>query len=193
MPRPSVEGARREALVQAAIAEIGQRGTLDVTVGGIARRAGVSTALAHHYFGSKDHILTAAMRRILRDLRCEHLRRLRAAEGPRARLHATLAACFNAGGFRRDVVAAWLSFYVSALHDAEARRLLDLYQRRLSSALIVDLRPLAGPRAPEIAATVAALIDGHYIREATGRGPADPARILVSVESVLDHLLEIRP
>ena len=192
MPRPSVEGARRDALVEAAIAEIGRRGTLDVTVGVIARRAGVSTALAHHYFGSKGHILTAAMRRILRDLRCEHLGRLRSADGPRARLGATLAACFNAGGFRGEVVAAWLSFYVSALHDEEARRLLHLYQRRLRSALIADLRPLAGADAPALAETVAALIDGHYIREATGRTEASATRVLASVEAVLDRLLEGR-
>ena len=33
--------------------------------GQIAKRAGMSSALAHHYFGSKDQIFSAAMRHIL--------------------------------------------------------------------------------------------------------------------------------
>ncbi|WP_295317559.1 TetR family transcriptional regulator, partial [Roseobacter sp.] len=54
MPKLGMEPIRRSALVDATIAEIGVRGSLDVTVGQIARRAGMSTALAHHYFGGKD-------------------------------------------------------------------------------------------------------------------------------------------
>ncbi len=60
-----MEPIRRQALVQATIAEIGAAGSLDVTVAQIARRAGVSSALAHHYFGGKDQIFLAAMRHIL--------------------------------------------------------------------------------------------------------------------------------
>lgn len=56
VPKVGMEPIRRSALVQATIAEIGAAGSLDVTVGQIARRAGMSTALAHHYFGGKDQI-----------------------------------------------------------------------------------------------------------------------------------------
>ncbi|SHJ05490.1 transcriptional regulator, TetR family [Palleronia salina] len=192
MPRPDIQTSRRRALVQAAIAEIGKRGTLDVTVGGIARRAGVSSALAHHYFGSKDHILTAAMRHILQGLRAEHMRRLRGVTGPRERLRATIAANFGGQSFRREVIAAWLAFYVSAQHDREARRLLRVYQRRLRSALLSDLRPLAGDDAPQLADTVAALIDGFYIREASRTGAADPAGLAARIDATLDILLEAR-
>ena len=61
MPKVGIQAVRKDALVLAAIAEVGAVGSLDVTVAGIARRAGVSSALAHHYFGSKDDILLAAM------------------------------------------------------------------------------------------------------------------------------------
>ena len=60
-----MEPIRRSALVEATIHEVGARGTLDVTVSQIAKRAGMSSALAHHYFGGKDDIFLAAMRRIL--------------------------------------------------------------------------------------------------------------------------------
>ncbi|AHM04613.1 HTH-type transcriptional regulator BetI [Roseibacterium elongatum DSM 19469] len=49
-----MEAIRRGELVEAAIHEIGARGSLNVTVGQIARRAGVSPALAFHYFKGKD-------------------------------------------------------------------------------------------------------------------------------------------
>ena len=38
---------------------IGPHGSLDVTMSDIAREAGVSPALAHHYFGSKQQLLVA--------------------------------------------------------------------------------------------------------------------------------------
>ena len=53
MPKQGMETQRRSALVEATIHEIGARGSLDVTVNQIAKRAGMSSALAHHYFGSK--------------------------------------------------------------------------------------------------------------------------------------------
>jgi TetR/AcrR family transcriptional repressor of bet genes len=61
----TTEILRREELVQATIHEIGAAGSLDVTVGQIAKRAGVSPALAFHYFGGKDRLFLAAMRAIL--------------------------------------------------------------------------------------------------------------------------------
>ena len=71
MPKVGMEPIRRDALVRATIAEIGAAGSLDVTVSRIAKRAGMSSALAHHYFGGKDQIFEAAMRQILRDYSAE--------------------------------------------------------------------------------------------------------------------------
>ena len=64
MPKVGMEPIRRSALVAAAIEEIGRAGSLDVTVSQIARKAGMSSALAHHYFGSKDQIFLSAMRSV---------------------------------------------------------------------------------------------------------------------------------
>ena len=66
MPKLGMEPKRRAALVSAVIDEIGEAGSLDVTVSKIAKRAGMSSGLAHHYFGSKDQMLIAAMRHILK-------------------------------------------------------------------------------------------------------------------------------
>ena len=68
MPKIGMEPLRRKALIDATISAIGARGSLDVTMSEIAGRAGVSSALAHHYFGAKDELLQATMRHLLAEL-----------------------------------------------------------------------------------------------------------------------------
>ena len=77
-----------------------------------------------------------------------------------------LRASFAALNFRREVISAWLNFYVLAQTVPEAKRLLRIYQNRLHANLVHDLRKLIGVRAEEVAQGLAAMIDGVYIREA---------------------------
>jgi TetR/AcrR family transcriptional repressor of bet genes len=154
---------RRNALIEAAIHEIGAAGRLDVTVGQIARRAGVSPALAFHYFGGKEQLFLATMRAILAVYSAEVRAALRSARDPRDRVEATVRASFSASNFRPDVVAAWLNFYVLALTDPAAGRLLTVYRRRLRSNLVHGLKPLVGAQAGDVADRLAALIDGLYL------------------------------
>ena len=120
MPRTGMEPIRRKALVDAAIVEVGAHGAHAVTVGAIARRAGVSSALAHHYFGGKSDLLTAAMRQILSDLGQAVRAELAGANTPDDRVRAVIRASFAAPNFRTDVVSAWLNFYVSAQSDPQS-------------------------------------------------------------------------
>lgn len=167
------EPKRRADLVQATIHEIGATGTLNVTVSQIAKRAGVSSALAFHYFGDKETLFLAAMRYVLTIYGAEVRGALAVAEGPRARLDALIRASFSPTNFRRDAIAAWLNFYVLAQTSSQARRLLHLYHRRLHSNLVHALRPLVGAAAPGVAQRIAGLIDGLYLRYALD--PADPS------------------
>lgn len=185
MPKLGMEPIRKEALVKATIVEIGRIGSLDVTVSQIARRAGMSSALAHHYFGSKEEIFLAAMRHILTIYGAEVRGALCTAKGPEARLMAILHASFSPGNFRREAVSAWLNFWVLAQTVPQARRLLAVYQRRLRSNLLICLRPLAGARATVIADGLGALIDGLYLREVLKSGSPDPA---ASVALLSDYL-----
>lgn len=173
MPKLGMEPIRRAALVKATIAEIGRAGSLDVTVAQIARRAGMSSALAHHYFGSKEQIFLAAMRHVLMLYGAEVRGALAAADGSSGRLVAIVRASFAPSSFRRESVGAWLNFYVLAQTNADVARLLRVYQRRLRSNLIDGLRPLVGDRAERIADGMGALIDGVYIREALKPGQPD--------------------
>lgn len=179
MPKLGMEPIRRAALVKATIAEVGLAGSLDVTVSQIAKRAGVSSGLAHHYFGGKEQIFLAAMRHILSVYGAQVRVALSIATTPQERLEGIILASFEASNFRSEVVGAWLNFYVLAHRSEGAQRLLSIYQRRLHSNLVHDLRPLIPPSQLENSAQgIAALIDGLYIRRSLGtRDTSDPSAI----------------
>jgi TetR/AcrR family transcriptional repressor of bet genes len=168
MGRLGKQAIRRAELVEATIAEIGAAGNLDVTVGQIARRAGVSSALAHHYFGGKDQILWAAMHHILREFGQEARALLAQAKDPRARIEAIVAASFSPACFDPATVNSWMILYAHAPLNAGTLRLLVLYQKRLQSNLTHALRPLSA-RPVDDADALAALIDGLYLRAALAR------------------------
>jgi len=189
MPKLGMEPIRRAALVQATIDCIGQAGSLDVTVSQIAKRAGMSSALAHHYFGAKEQMFLAAMRHILTLYAGAVRTAVQGVEGPRARLHAIISASFQTDQFQGQVVSAWLNFYVQAQNSAEAQRLLTVYQKRLRSNLVYHLRPLVGMRAGAVADTLAALIDGFYIRAALAPERPAPDLAATRVQSLLDLMI----
>lgn len=174
MPKLGMEPIRRDALLRATIAEIGRCGSLDVTVSQIARRAGMSSALAHHYFGGKDQIFLAAMRRILTDFGAEARSQLSKAT-PDRRAQAIIKACFAPDSFSQEAITAWMTFYVLAQTNDEALWLWRIYQARLLSNLTHALRPISTDPVHH-AETLVALIDGLYIRTALGApGNSDQA------------------
>jgi TetR/AcrR family transcriptional regulator, transcriptional repressor of bet genes len=190
VPKVGQQPVRRAALVSATIQEIGRAGSLDVTVGQIAKSAGMSTALAHYYFDSKNALFLAAMRHILGEFGTSVRRRLKKAHDPRARLAAIIDASLGRDQFAEHVVSAWLVFYVEAQRSPPAARLLRIYSRRLHSNLVHELRqivPLA--RADRIAKGTGALIDGIYIRKALQDENADLARVRPLVREYIDLML----
>ena len=192
MPRIGMEPVRRKALVDATLRAIGQHGSLDVTMSDIAREAGVSPALAHHYFGSKQQLLVATIRSLLRRLRTDIVAELEHLRTPRERLSAVIRVSFKADQFAPEVVAAWLAFYVEAQRSEEVRRLLVIYARRLRSNLLDSLARLC-PRddAARIAEGVAAMIDGLYIRQSLHSASIGSSGSIALTEDYLD--LQLRP
>lgn len=181
MPKVGVESIRRKALVNAAIAEVGAHG-IEVSVARIARRAGMSPALAHHYFGGKADMLEAALRAILSDYGGAVRGRL---EQGGDRVAAIVGTSFGPESFRSDVIGAWLTFYLLARRNETAGRLLRVYQARLRSNLRHALR-LRGHAAPvAMAERLAALIDGLYLRAALG-GAFDGREAAAQVMAALE-------
>ncbi len=190
MPKLGMEPVRRKALIDATISAIGERGSLDVTMSEIAGRAGVSSALAHHYFGAKDELLQATMRHILSELNADARIALQQARGAKERVLAIIAVNFSDKQFQPEIIAAWLAFYVEAQKAPPLRRLLRIYARRLHSNLMSGLSGLmARNEAAHVAESIAALIDGLYIRRALKDGTPNAASAVALVEDYLETKL----
>ncbi len=193
MPKIGMEPIRRKALVDAALKAIGDHGSLDVTMSDIAREAGVSPALAHHYFGSKEQLLVETMRSLLRQLHEDAVAALAQAATPRERLSAVVNVSFNASQFTPETIAAWLAFYVEAQRSEDTRRLLAIYARRLESNLVFSLRALVPAEdARRIAEGTAAMIDGLYIRQGLRAGPLSIAACVALTEDYLSSQISRR-
>ena len=176
MPKKGMQPIRRQQLIAATMETIHDVGFCDVTIAEIARRAGVSYGLAHHYFGSKDQLMTATMRHLLKSLGEEHVRELEGARTAQQRIHAVCQASFSRVQFQPVVISAWLAFYMQAQTGPSSRHLLRIYARRLVSNLSYALKMIV-PReeAAELAEGAAALIDGLWVRWALSdnRPPAE--------------------
>ena len=184
MPRTGMKKLRRKALIDAAILTIGEHGSLGVTMSEIAGRAGVSPALAHHYFGAKEDLLQATMRQLLADLgqRLDQGARRRR-DAARARFGGHIGEFLGRAVSPGNRWHAWLAFYVEAQKSMLLRRLLRVYARRLHSNLMSGLGPLmARPDAERASEAIAALIDGLYIRRALRDGLPNPASAAALVE-----------
>ena len=193
MPKIGMEPLRRKALIDAAISAIGEHGSLDVTMSEIAGRAGVSSALAHHYFGAKDELLFATMRHILAELNTDTRRAFGNTVTPRQRVSAVVAVSFSEDQFQPQIIAAWLAFYVEAQKSSDLRRLLRIYARRLHSNLMSGLTGiLPKAEADRVAEATAALIDGLYIRRALKDGVPDAQTAIALVEDYLETKLNGR-
>jgi TetR/AcrR family transcriptional repressor of bet genes len=175
MPKLGMGPIRRRQLVEAAIAVIHEEGFAQATVARIARRAGVSSGMVHHYFENKDELLFATMRHLLAELRADAVARLGTAQDPRQRLGAIIDACFGEAQFDEQVFSAWLALYGNARQSGRLQSILSIYHRRLRSSLLHELRRLVPePEAQRLAEGVGAMIDGLWLRYALTGKPDRP-------------------
>lgn len=175
MPKLGMGPIRRKQLVEAAIAVIHEDGFANATVARIARRAGVSSGIVHHYFDDKEDLLFATMRALLAELRRDAVERLHAATGPQQRIIAIIDASFGENQFDERVFSAWLALYGNARQSPRLQAILALYHRRLRDNLMFDLVKLMDRlRAERLAEGIAAMIDGLWLRYALTGKPDDP-------------------
>ncbi|MCA1297936.1 transcriptional regulator BetI [Stappia indica] len=190
MPRIGMETSRRKALIDATVETIHVRGFNDATMAEIARRAGVSGGLAHHYFGSKAGLLNATMRALLTDLSRETQARMATAGTARERISALIGASFAPNQFQPALISAWLAFYLQARTDSDTRRLLRIYHRRLVSNLAHGFAAyLPAEHARRAAEGTAALIDGLWLQRVFADGAAQPKSAMRQVEDYVERQL----
>lgn len=174
--RKRIRDIRHDELIDATIAAIHKRGYAAVTMAEIAAEAGASAASINYYFGSKEKLLEATMRRLLSVLRAAVRDRLRAADGPRARLIAVTEANFDDRLFTVAQCSVWMQFWSSAPYTDRLARLHRINRARVRSHFRAELRHLAPPETREtVRVALQSYMDGVWLQAAQSPGPLDGA------------------
>lgn len=192
MARPSVEAERREQILDAACAVIGERGITAMRVSDVAERAGLSTGSVHYYFETKQALTHAAFEwNYTRSL--ERRRAILARRAPaRQRLRALVTSYLPHGARTRAAWQVWAETWVEAMHDPDLRRLNDEVYGSWRSMVAELIRE--GQAEGEIVAgdpvllatTVVSTIDGLAIQSLIG------SRHMTQrwMRAACDHLLD---
>jgi betaine-aldehyde dehydrogenase len=182
--RDEPEEARRRQLIEVTIDSLAEVGYVGSTLAQIAQRADVSPGLVAHYFGDKDGLLEATFRTLARGIEQRVRERLKLARTPRGRVQAIIDTNLAPEEFDRRTGTAWLAFWGQVLHVQGLRRVQTAYQRRMLSNLRHALRRLLPPEeARSLAAMIAAMIDGVWLRAALSRwqeADSESARALLT-------------
>src|SRR5438876_4612 len=93
--RDGVVDDRREQMLRAAIDVIAERGFPETRIADVGRRVGASSALVIYYFGTKDRLLTEALRYSEDVFYAEVARRLDAIDGARDKLEALVRMSYS--------------------------------------------------------------------------------------------------
>ena len=167
VPRDELEDTRRAQLIEVTIDSLADVGYVGTTLAQIARRADVFPGLVAHYFGDKDGLLEAAFRTLSRGIATRVRAKLALAGTPRERVQAVIDVNLAPEEFDRRTGTAWLAFWGQVLHVEGLKRVQAAYQRRMLSNLRNDLRSMIpGAEARSLAAMIAAMIDGVWLRAA---------------------------
>jgi AcrR family transcriptional regulator len=156
-----------------------EAGISDLTIADIGRKAGVSSALVHYHYSTKQALLAATAERLAARRTDSRAGALSAASGLAA-LDALWTGLATGPGWETE--RAWVDLTLLARRDGAVRRMLgtqrDAERARFAQALPRVFRGLgAVPTAPwdETAATVLLFLDGVALALAEGV-PADDVR-----------------
>jgi betaine-aldehyde dehydrogenase len=186
-----IEDTRRHQLIEVTIDSLAELGYVGTTLAQIATRAGVSPGLVAHYFGDKDGLLDAAFRSLARRVGNHVRARLRQVSTPRGRIQAVIDANLAPEEFEQRTGTAWLAFWGQVPHVASLKRVQAVYQQRTLSNLRSSLKNLVPPdEARRIAAMIAAMIDGVWLRAAlSGWREADSESARALLTAFVDERL----
>lgn len=167
MPKLGMEPIRKAQLIDAAFECIHEYGFPGTTIARVSEKAGVSVGITSHYFGSKDGLLEATMRQLIKQLATPEAPAGVHPADARARILHIIDSNFAHQQVNPKAIVVWLAFWGHAIHIPSLTRLQRINKRRLQSNLAWWLRQLLPvARARFVAEGLAALIDGLWLRGA---------------------------
>jgi AcrR family transcriptional regulator len=179
----------RERILAAAVRRISIEGIDGVRIARLAMDAGVSTALVHYHFDTRDQLLAEAL-----EFSYKHAGEIRLPDEPPGgashaeRLQAMIDSCLPGSEVQRDDWVLWLELWLRAAREPGLRpfaedlygRLHQWFAREIEAGVADGEFDRCDP--DEVADRALALIDGFGVRALIGDPavPLDRARRAVS-------------
>ncbi len=184
-----IRDIRNEELITAAIRAVHRHGYAQVTMSDIAQEANASAASINYYFGTKEKLMEATMRRLLRLLKTATLDRLHPAKTARDRLTAIVTANFDDRLFTPAQCSLWVQFWSNAPYAPILSRLHRINRARVQSHLHAEVKQLCPPQnAAAITTTLQAYMDGIWLEAAQSETCA-PAAARMDAKKLVTRLL----
>ena len=170
-PRKASRDVRRRQLIEATIDVLAARGYASLTIGDVARQAGLSMGIVNFHFSSKETLLAETLRHLANQYSQNWTNAVsEPGDDPAARLYAMTAADFAPSICEPRTLQAWVSFWAEAqsrpAYDALYGEQEAEYVARLEG-MCADLCEHGGydrPAPPIVDARVInALTDGLWI------------------------------
>ncbi len=167
MAKSDLEAIRRDQLTEAAFRCIHKYGFAGTTVKRVAEEAKMSVGIVIHYFGSKDGLLEATMRNLMKKLQTNLRNGETVKEDPKSQIIAIINSNFAEDQVSPEAITVWLAFWGQALHVPALNRLQKINLARLRTNLTYWLKQLLPKKDAKMAGQgLAALIDGLWLRGA---------------------------
>ena len=190
MVRTRIRDIRHEELINATITAVHKRGYAVVTMAEIAAEAGASAASINYYFGSKEKLMEATMRRLLTLLKQAMLERYATAKTPHERLMAVIDANFSDRLFTNEQCSIWMQFWANAPYAESLQRLHRINRSRVTAHVRAELRALvATDRRETLREALQCYMDGVWLEAAQSDAPLNPAQARKEAREVADLML----
>ena len=191
MGRTRIRDIRHEELITATITAVHKRGYAVVTMAEIAAEAGASAASINYYFGSKEKLMEATMRRLLSLLKDAMLERYATAQTPHDRLMAVIDANFSDRLFTNEQCSIWMQFWANAPYAKSLQRLHRINRSRVTAHVRAELRALVpADRRETLREALQCYMDGVWLEAAQSDAPLDAAQARKEAREVADLMLK---
>jgi AcrR family transcriptional regulator len=168
----AVADVRRDQMLVAAAHLIAERGFSDTRIADVAERVGASPALVIYYFGTKDSLLTEALRWSERSFYAGVEEMLQATPSLKERIQNLVDAWLPASKDVPDDWGLWFDLWVQAFRHPEVKKdraALDQEWRDLITRVVqagVDAREIKTVDVGEFTVMWTALLDGLVVQVA---------------------------
>mgnify|MGYP000135279633 CR=1 FL=1 len=190
MGRKRIRDIRNEELIEATIVAVHKSGYSVVTMAEIAQEAGASAASINYYFGSKEGLMEATMRHLLRKLRQAMIEGYARARTPKERLYAVMDANFADDLYTVPQCSIWMQFWANAAYSQRLSRLHRINRSRVRSHVRAELANLLPADQVETArSALQCYMDGVWLEAAQTDRRLDPERARAAAHRVVDLTL----